>query len=464
MDCVSWPLRRTCALTAVIALTVSGGATARAEPTGPTPATEIPGLIADVAEVDQRLANLGAAIHSQQEAVQKALVDIESARTASQDARAFLATARRELEDSVNRIDDLQRRFDQFAVSRYMSGPSDGALSALDHDDMIAAAAADPSFATAYSQVRTDLERARTDNINRESAARAAEARATHAEQVAEDRYDDAVQALRSAEAVFARQKSEIDTLVRERDHARAQLDNARRAPETPVGSPPSPSPARVQVQQDWDHSASSAPAAQWDTAVPAVPGADLSDPVAIVNTVLQISASSAQATANLGRQFLAKLGIVAEPTAAATPAPTGQIPRVYGQQAAEYVIRRGMTQLGVPYSWGGGNATGATNGIDRGSGTVGFDCSGLMVFAFAGVGIKLPKYSGSQYNLGRRVPVSQMRRGDLIFYGPNGSQHVALFLGQGQMLEAPFTGSQVRVAPVRTSGMTTHVVRLIEY
>jgi cell wall-associated NlpC family hydrolase len=56
------------------------------------------------------------------------------------------------------------------------------------------------------------------------------------------------------------------------------------------------------------------------------------------------------------------------------------------------------------------------------------------------------------------------MRRGDVIFYGPGGSQHVTLYLGNNQMLEAPFTGSQVKVSPVRTSGMTPYVVRYIEY
>ncbi len=60
------------------------------------------------------------------------------------------------------------------------------------------------------------------------------------------------------------------------------------------------------------------------------------------------------------------------------------------------------------------------------------------MLYMFAGVGIKLDHYSGSQYNAGRKVPSSQMRRGDMIFYGPNASQHVAMYLGDGQMLEAP--------------------------
>lgn len=122
------------------------------------------------------------------------------------------------------------------------------------------------------------------------------------------------------------------------------------------------------------------------------------------------------------------------------------------------------MSQIGVPYSWGGGNPAGPSKGIDSGAGTVGFDCSGLVLYSFAGVGIKLPHYSGSQYNLGRKIPSSQMRRGDVIFYGPNGSQHVTIYLGNGQMLEAPDVGLKVRVAPVRTAGMTPYVVRYIEY
>ena len=161
-----------------------------------------------------------------------------------------------------------------------------------------------------------------------------------------------------------------------------------------------------------------------------------------------------------MGHNFLQKLGLIPTPSGYTN----GAIPRVYGRQASEYVINRALSQRGVPYSWGGGNAAGPSNGIDSGAGTVGFDCSGLILYAFAGVGIKLDHYSGSQYNSGRKIPSSQMRRGDVIFYGPGGSQHVTLYLGDGQMLEAPYTGSVVKVSPVRTSGMTPYVVRYIEY
>ncbi len=196
------------------------------------------------------------------------------------------------------------------------------------------------------------------------------------------------------------------------------------------------------------------------------VPSANVAgDPIAIINAVLKIMATSLQLTADMGRNFLVKLGILSPATAAADPGITnGRIPRLYGRQASEFVIRRAMSQLGVPYSWGGGNANGPSRGIDQGANTVGFDCSGLMLYAFAGVGIKLDHYSGSQYNAGRKVPSSQMQRGDLIFYGPNASQHEAMYLGDGMMLEAPYTGSVVKISPVRSSGMTPYVTRLIEY
>lgn len=200
-----------------------------------------------------------------------------------------------------------------------------------------------------------------------------------------------------------------------------------------------------------------------WDPTLPGIVSANVpGDPVAVVNSVLNISQTSAQLTAQMGRDFLSRLGINVG-GAAPGGSVTGAIPRVYGAQAVQYVLRRALSQRGVPYSWGGGNAAGPSRGIDEGANTVGFDCSGLILFAFAGVGIRLPHYSGDQYPLGRHVPPSQARPGDVIYYGPNASQHEALYLGNGQMLEAPYTGSDVHISPVRTKGMMPYVVRFIE-
>ena len=194
---------------------------------------------------------------------------------------------------------------------------------------------------------------------------------------------------------------------------------------------------------------------------LPQIPSAFVSgDPIQIINAVIKIITTSLEITQNLGRKFLQSLGLL--PTE--TGITNGAIPAVAGPQATEFVIKRGMAQMGVPYSWGGGNAAGPSRGIDHGAGTVGFDCSGLMLYMFAGVGIKLDHYSGSQYNAGRKIPSSQMRRGDMLFWGPNGSQHVAMYLGNNQMLEAPYTGSVVKISPVRTSGMTPYAVRMIEW
>ena len=203
--------------------------------------------------------------------------------------------------------------------------------------------------------------------------------------------------------------------------------------------------------------------ASEWDLTLPAIPSAFLSgDPVQIINAILQIAQNSMQVTQQLGKQFLQQLGILKPTDTGITNG--GGIPMVYGNQAIEYVIKRAQSQIGVQYSWGGGTAAGPSYGIDEGSGTMGFDCSGLILYAFAGAGIKLPHYSGSQYQMGRQIPSAQMRRGDVIFYGPGGSQHVALYLGNNQMIEAPYTGATVRIAPVRTGGMTPFVVRYIEW
>ncbi|WP_162272785.1 NlpC/P60 family protein, partial [Nocardia lijiangensis] len=150
------------------------------------------------------------------------------------------------------------------------------------------------------------------------------------------------------------------------------------------------------------------------------------------------------------------------------TPRPNG--PAVRGSHAVEIVVDRALSQLGVQYAWGGGDENGPTLGIRDGGvadshgdyNKVGFDCSGLMIYAFAGIGVSLPHYSGYQYNAGTRVPVDERARGDMLFWGPNGSQHVALYLGDGRMVEAPQSGDVVKVTPVRESGIMPYAVRIV--
>jgi hypothetical protein len=144
--------------------------------------------------------------------------------------------------------------------------------------------------------------------------------------------------------------------------------------------------------------------------------------------------------------------------TAGIAAADPGTRPMDY-QQVTDIVVARGLSQRGVPFSWGGGGITGPTRGTGSGINTVGFDASGLMQYAYAGAGLKLPRSSGQMYKVGQKILPQQARRGDLIFYGPEGTQSVAMFLGNGQMLEV---GDVVQVSPARNSGMAPYVVRVL--
>ncbi|CAN5719448.1 NlpC/P60 family peptidoglycan endopeptidase RipA [soil metagenome] len=426
-------------------------------------AQDLPGLVAAVADAVQRVADLGADIQLKQEGVNKALVELADARDTLEAARRDVTTSEQELAAGALAIAAAQRKFDEYAASVYTNGPSSSLILAESPEEILHSAGTEQTLVLSFQQVKEQLEHAHAEQAVKTASARSTQDRAEEAARHAQRSQEAAVSALVDAQQQFSVQQAEVDRAVAERDTAQRRLDAARRTTVPESGPVASGHPAA-----QWDELAPGlpGPGAAWDTTLPMVPSANVTgDPIAIVNAVLQISSTSAQVTADMGRKFLTKLGILSPPAAVADPGITnGRIPRVYGQQASEFVIRRAMSQIGVPYSWGGGNAGGPSRGIDQGANIVGFDCSGLVLYAFAGVGMKLPHYSGSQYNMGRKIPSSQMRRGDLIFYGPNASQHEAMYLGNGMMLEAPYTGSQVKVSPVRTSGMTPYVTRLIEY
>jgi len=129
-------------------------------------------------------------------------------------------------------------------------------------------------------------------------------------------------------------------------------------------------------------------------------------------------------------------------------------------------VVNAALAWLGTTYAWGGGNGSGPTLGIRDGGVAdaygdymkVGFDCSGLALYAWAQVGISLPHYSRYQYFSGQHVPVDQLQPGDLVFYANNTSDpgtihHVAIYMGNNQIVEAPQSGSVVKISTFYRSG-----------
>ena len=111
----------------------------------------------------------------------------------------------------------------------------------------------------------------------------------------------------------------------------------------------------------------------------------------------------------------------------------------------AERAVRFALDEVGVPYRWGGESPQS------------GFDCSGLVRWAYGRVGIDLPHNSYALYSTGRRVPESGMAPGDILFF--EGLGHVGIFLGRGKMVHAPQTGRNVEVVRL---GTTNYGSRLI--
>ncbi|WP_330334785.1 NlpC/P60 family protein [Streptomyces sp. NBC_00536] len=127
-------------------------------------------------------------------------------------------------------------------------------------------------------------------------------------------------------------------------------------------------------------------------------------------------------------------------------------------------VIQAALAQTGIPYSWGGGGPEGPSTGVccspggQDGRTVTGFDCSGLTQYAYAQAGINLPRTAAEQAGAGRRIPASAgfgaLQPGDLIFYGYSPTadstiHHVGIYLGDGQMINAPRPGRPVSIDPV---------------
>jgi cell wall-associated NlpC family hydrolase len=116
-------------------------------------------------------------------------------------------------------------------------------------------------------------------------------------------------------------------------------------------------------------------------------------------------------------------LGISASTPEGSTVAP----PNVHGG-----VVGIAMQYLGVPYVWGGSSPRG-------------FDCSGLVVYVFAQVGLSLPHSSYAMYGMGTSVSISELQPGDLVFF--TGASHMGIYIGGGQFIHAPHTGDVVKIS-----------------
>ena len=122
-----------------------------------------------------------------------------------------------------------------------------------------------------------------------------------------------------------------------------------------------------------------------------------------------------------------------AQTTTAAAPSPPP--PAAAGHPEA---ARIALGYLGVPYRWGGATPAG-------------FDCSGLVAYVFAQLGIQLPHYAAAQFGYGAPVAENALQPGDLVFFDQ--LAHVGVYIGGGQFVHAPQTGDVVKISTLATFG-----------
>lgn len=395
--------------------------------------SRLAGANAALEEAQVEAARAGEDWNEAQVALQDAALAAVAARDAADRARADLAVAREEIgtlaaqayrsggslgglelalgadgpQDYLDRASTV-RHLGTVRQQTYQRGHAAGLVSQL-MDEQAVAAQQDQEEAAAAAQ-------AAKDEADRAQAAAAAQVGATEAERAT---VVTQLAALRSTSVELEQQRQsglEAERVAREEAAARAAAAQREQAERDRL--------ARERASRDGQRPPAAAPAPAPANPAPANP--------APANPAPSNPAPSNPAPAP------------ADPPPS-TPAPTPPSGSSRGSAAGgQAAVEWARTQIGKPYQWGG-------------TGPDAYDCSGLTGAAWRHGGVSLPRTSRSQYDAVQKISYSQLRPGDLIFYGSSSSSgsiyHVAIYSGGGRMVEAPRAGVPLRETSLRMSG-----------
>lgn len=399
----------------------------------------------------------------------KAQVDVQMAEMAAADAKVAAAKAKTAASNATGEITAAQQRAADFAAASFRQGTVMGGVAALldanSMDELLARQQMIDQVSANQAGILNSLTEAQTAKANLDSAAKAAEAKATQAAA-------DTVKAKAAADAALDAASNAFDSGQQQLAGLQAQLQAQQAQYQAALNNVAGLKSQRLQyaawakAKQEADQALAAQSQQQQDEANELLreqqAAAELASQeasnrqIAIRNEKLRQARLRAEAlAAQKLREQAAANGIDPNDITVPSDGTRGQL-----------VVKAALKYLGTTYAWGGGNANGPTRGIrDYGVADrygdykkVGFDCSGLALYAWAQQGVYLPHYSGYQYNVGTHVSRNDLQPGDLVFYAYNTSNpatihHVAIYMGNGQMIEAPQSGSVVKISPMRWSG-----------
>lgn len=363
-------------------LLVAASLPARAQPDDATPSDD---LSDDIAAARSEAVEIADEIEELGARASAVLEQYRRAQATLDEADAELVQAQRRVADVRAQYESAKERAADRLVAMYQGSSTPSPLVFIDASDAI-----DLGVRRHYAELVADSDRAVVDELEaarglllEEQAALAAE-REAFATEVAEleARRDEVESAMRERKRALARAEGELADLVAEEQRRRAAAEAAR-AREA----------ARRRAEEEARRRATTS-STSTSTTLPG--GAEAGDEV------------------------------MPPPP---EPPPPG-LPPVHPRAGG--AVQAALDEIGTPYEWGG-------NGPNS------YDCSGLTTYAWSTVGVSLPRSSGLQKQALPPVPLEHIQPGDLLFFG-NPVHHVGMFIGDGEMVNAPYTGTTVRI------------------
>jgi cell wall-associated NlpC family hydrolase len=394
-------------------------------------ATAVGELQAEVAQMAGQIERLGAAAELAGERYNKAVADYQTAAHAASVAQRKAKSAQRQVSKARQAVGAFAR--DSYIYGSTM-GPSLALLDATGPSDFIERAGLLQAAGEKRTGALGQYQVASVEKSNADATARAAVTKMSKAKAVASG-------AKRAAQAKVTTARAQMSTLTTRKTQLEGELVEAKAQLSGLLNA--------RQVYLTWKHH-QEVLAAQRAARLAAERRAAERRAALLLQQQRQQQQQQQQQSPPESQQQSNVDPVQYQPP----PPATGGWSAAKGQAAVAAAER----WLGTPYAWSGGTPSGPSYGTPPDEGVLGFDCSGLALYSWAQEGVGLPHYSGYQYNSGSHPSMSSLLPGDLLFWSYDGTpstiHHVAIYIGNNQVIEAPESGDVIKIVPVWYDGL----------